>query len=66
MKVFGKIIKTFSFWLFLQKAPILDVLQNSKFTSAGGNNMKKNPHLRCGQGLELVFVAINYSQKDSS
>ena len=44
---------------------ILDVLQDSQFSSAAGNNMKKNLHLRCGQGFEFVFAAINYSQKDS-
>ena len=46
---------------FSQEAPYY-FLQDSQFTSAACNNLRKKQYLRCKQSFEFVFVAIDYLQ----
>ena len=54
----------FGFWLFFH-GTILDVWQDSEFASEA-SNLRKKLYLRCFQGFEFAFVAINYFGKSVS
>ena len=53
----------FLFLTIFEKKPILDVLQDSLFTSVTGNYLRKKLYLRCGQVLNISLQPLIICEK---
>ena len=59
MEVFTKIESSFSLLTIFAKSSILDVWQDSEFTSEHSNDLRKKLHLSCIAG-SWIHLCVNY------
>ena len=62
MKIFGKIVKGFSFLTIFEKSSILDVSQGSEFAPEASNDLRKKFYFRYLTGF-WTHLCIDYFRK---